>query len=333
MSIIKKEFPGSQATLYLATSIITENVRKRLQNFTNFSNRYNSAYLTEVDEQAEAARLLADDSTRTMGHETVRLELVLTAAVCLKRFRAFKRYIAFAFPENTQLYWSNAGWNFYTAASNQKWQAVKSLCEASLSFMSANLVALSASQNMPAGFVQTFEDAFEAFTVQMNLFYQKTELAKTGTETKLIANNALYRVVMDNFCLAGQTIFEDSPAVSSEYSYEAVSAMISPDNGSGIVAEIVRDEDGVMVAMPNVELSIIGTDKSSTTDAQGRGELQQLASGAVKLRVVADGFEERIIDMELTGTTKHINIVMVPLFEGEFEIGSAPAEEVVSQKS
>jgi hypothetical protein len=321
---VTKEYPGSQQVLYLATDTIIANVRKRLDQFHEFKNLYTETFLQSVEQKRTNAMMLADEAARTYGHESVRAELVLVAAVCLKRFRSLKRYIATAYPSNPSQALNSAGWGYYTDASNQSWADVSSLCEASIKFIGEHLSELTAGNNMPVGFQQMFIDSFDIYTTTFKLFDQRLQAARTGTESKLVANNDLYHTVMDYFCLDGQNIFEDSFAISREYSYEAVSEMLAPSGPSSLVVETVKDEDGVMVPMSSVEISIVGTDIHETTNAAGRAEANRIANGPIKVRATADGFEDRLIDVTLDGTRKHLKIVMVPLFEGEMTVGASP---------
>jgi hypothetical protein len=329
---ITKEYGGSQQVLYLVTDLIVANVRKRLE----FSPRIDEDYLVSVEAKRVAAALLPDEATRIMRHESVRDELVLVAAVGLKRFRALKRYIAMsaAFRANPQTFWKACQWEKYGSAANQKWADVASICEASQKFLNDHLEELTADENMPETFPDLFESDFAAFTLKYNLFKQRLEEARTGTETKLAANNDLYHTVMDNLCLNGQLIFEDSPAISSEYSYEAASQMLDKGDGSALGVKVTQDIDGVMVAMPGVDVFIVGTSIHETTNGTGATDINRLADGPIKVRLVADGYEERLIDMVMDGTRKMLRVVMVPLFEGEMKVGSdVPAAQPVVEKS
>ncbi|MEP7169903.1 MAG: hypothetical protein ABI855_11085 [Bacteroidota bacterium] len=336
MTEVTKDYPGSQQVLYLATDTITANVRKRLANFFEFKELYTEAFLTSVEQKRINAALLPDEAMRAMGHDSVRDVLVIVAAVCLKRFRSLKRYIATApaFSSNKESFWNACGWrDHYAAAANDSWQDVSALCEASIKFISDHLPELSAGHNMPAGFPQQFIDSFADYTTTFNLFEQRLEAARTGTEAKLIANNDLYHTVIDFFCLDGSHIFEDSFAISKEYSYEAVSEMLSPSGPSAIAVETVKDEGGVEVAMPSVDISIVGTSIHETTNGEGHAEINRIANGPVRMLAKADGFKDQIIDITLDGTRKQVKIVMAPLFAGEMKVGVSQEPGVRSSES
>jgi len=234
-----------------------------------------------------------------------------------------------AFKSDPETFWKACQWERYGDAANQSWSDVSEICEASVKFISDHLTELTADNNMPLSFQDLFESDFSAYSLKLELFGQRLEEAKNGTENKLIANNELYHILMNNLCLTGQYLFEDSPAKSSEYSYEAVSTMFDHGSPSAVAVRAMQDIDGVMVPMANVDVSIVGTDIHESTNAEGAAEITRLSNGALKVRLRADGFEERIIDMEMDGTRKMLKVVMIPLFEGEMKVGS----EAVSQQT
>ena len=123
MKEVTKEHPGSQQVLYMATDLIIANVKKRQPAFLEFSERYTTEFIDSVAAKRTVASQMADEATRVMRHESVRDELVLVAAICLKRFRSLKRYIALAqaFKADPETFWKACQWERYTAAANHSW--------------------------------------------------------------------------------------------------------------------------------------------------------------------------------------------------------------------
>ncbi|MEP7171089.1 MAG: carboxypeptidase-like regulatory domain-containing protein [Bacteroidota bacterium] len=313
--------------LYLASDLIIANVRKRLPVFFDYSERYTGTYLDSIATKRATASQLPDEAMRTMRHESVRNELVIVAAVVLKRFRALKRYIALstAFKSNPETFWKACQWEKYASAANQSWVDVTAIGEASIKFITEELSQLTADHNMPGSFQDLFEADFLVYQNKLKLFEDRLQEAKTGTESKLDANNELYNLVIQELCLTGQYLFEDSAAISSEYSFEAVSQMLEPGSPSAVAAKVTQEIDGVMVPMQNVDVTIVGTDLHESTNAEGAAEITRLSEGPVRVRFTADGFVPQTIDTTLDGTRRMLKIIMVPLFTGEMKVGSEGA--------
>ncbi|MEP7168492.1 MAG: carboxypeptidase-like regulatory domain-containing protein [Bacteroidota bacterium] len=317
-----KSFPGSLPNLFLASDILLDNVAKRLPQFNNLKKYYDQAYLESLRTELRNAEKMPDDAARSLWHQSARTNVVDSAAVCLTLFRGLKRYTFTAFPIDTQNYYDSMGIGAYSSASNQSWDSCKSLCTSMINFIAAHLGALTANENMDAEYQQTVIDAALDFNTKLLTFYQQEERAKTSANDRNTACGEIYKKIIS--CgLDGQYIFESNETIRKEYSFEAISDMISPKTAAGMIVETSRDENGVSVQMPGVEISIIGTDKTGTTNAEGITEFTQLPETTLKIKAKADGYEDRIIDFNTeAGVTRRLKIVMVPLFEGEMNVGT-----------
>jgi hypothetical protein len=187
--------------------------------------------------------------------------------------------------------------------------------------MSNNSTALQANQNMPATFPELFSTAFENYKTKHSEFTAKLSSSKTGTEEKLVKNNTLFAAIME-CCKDGFHIFEDDgDAIRDQYSYEAVNEMITGGGSSALAVQASKEVDGETVPMSGVDIHILGTDKHETTNDAGRTEDIRLKEGLVRFRASADGFEDLVIETTLDGTRRLLKIVMIPLFEGEMNVG------------
>jgi hypothetical protein len=317
-----KAFPGSLPNLFLASDIIIDNVEKRLSQFSQQKALYKQTYLDGLRLELAACENMPDDAARSLWHRNARTNVVNTAAEVLRLVRGLKRHVYTAFPENTSDYYRAMGLTeYYASAANQSWDSAKALAVASKNFIADHLDELTANENMKPEFQQEFSDAALAFNQKLGIFYQKEELAKTAAASRMTACGNFYKKII-SACLDGQYIFESDETIRKEYSYEAVSEMISPPAAAGLIVETARDSDGKLVPMPGVEISIIGTDKSGITNATGHSEFYQLAETSLKIKAKADGFQDLIIDFDTeAGVTKRLKIVMVPLFDGPLQVG------------
>jgi hypothetical protein len=317
-----KLYPGSLPNLFLASDIILDNVRKRLPQFTDHKSYYSETFLDGLRLELRATEGMPDDATRALWHKQARTNVENAAAFSLQLFRGLKRFVYTAFPENTQDYYIAMGLGYYASAANKTWDSVKALCVAANGFIAENLDALTANDNMNPEFQEEFLTASADFNTKLGIFYQKQELAKTGASDRNTACGAIYKKII-GCCLDGQYIFESDDTIKKEYSFEAVSEMVSPPTSSGIIAKAVHEVDGVMVPMPGVEISIVGMDKSGITTIAGTTEFTQLPEASLKIRARADGYEDLLLDFDTeAGVTSRLRIVMIPLFDGPMQVGA-----------
>ena len=76
------------------------------------------------------------------------------------------------------------------------------------------------------------------------------------------------------------------------------------------------------IPLAGAEISVSGTERTVTTDSQGRAEMGQLPAGAITGTVAADGYNNIPFSLTLeAGTTGRVSVIMTPLFEGELRVG------------
>ncbi|MEO5571760.1 MAG: hypothetical protein ABIT08_04090 [Bacteroidia bacterium] len=321
-----KTIPGSIPNLFLASDIIITNVEKRLVKFTELKTSYSVTFIEGLRSELQACENLPDEASRALWHRQARTNVISSGDDCLALVRRLKRYVYTAFPVNTSDYYRAMGLTeYYAAAANSSWESMKALCTASIKFVADYSQELIANQNMKPDFEQQLTDTAGIFNQKLGIFYQKESLSKTAAASRMTACGNFYKKII-SCCLDGQYIFENDDTVSKEYSYEAVTQMISPPTAAGLIVEASRDSDGVKQPMPGVEISIIGTDKKGVTNASGTTEFSQLPETSLKIRAKADGFQDLIFDIDTeAGVTKRLKIVMVPLFEGSMTVGAEAA--------
>jgi len=125
----------------------------------------------------------------------------------------------------------------------------------------------------------------------------------------------------------GWQFFKNS-AIQSQFSFEAVSSMLSPAGAAAAIVTVVNANNQPLLA----EVSIQGTDKSGTTNAQdGKCELTQLSGGQTTFIISADGYAPRqMVGMINTGTTFRLTVNMVPLFS---TVSSDSGQETVAENN
>jgi len=93
---------------------------------------------------------------------------------------------------------------------------------------------------MPDTFIEQFDAARESWRINYLAFADAMDVSRVGTQIKVEANNAIYRVLIDTICDDGQLYFKDDEAVRREYSFEAVSEQVSPSGSSTAVITVLK---------------------------------------------------------------------------------------------
>ena len=258
------------------------------------------------------------EQARALTHETTKPDRITFSAACLHQWQYVKRYIAGAFePEYYVMNWNAAGWSHYSEAANQNREQVRALMNNGSNYITLNTAALSANSNRPASFPTDFRTAETAFHTAYDSFLQDEETVRIGTEDTITANNDIYAEAID-LCLDGQAIYTNSGEIIRLFSFKAVSELVTPLGASTLVVTVTSNE----MPFAGAEISVSGTERTITTDSEGRAEMEQLPSGAITGTVTTDGYTNMPFSLTLeTGTTGRITVAMTPLFEGELRVG------------
>lgn len=311
-------YPGSQPALYQVCRTLWANCQSNLADFTAFKPAYDAALITSRLASITASEAMPTEQARTLTHETKRQDMMELSKTCLQQWQYLKRYIAAAYAtEYHDMNWNAAGWSHYSEAANQNWEQVRALMNEGSLYISQNNATLSANENMPAGFSASFRASELDFNAAYDAFLQAEETARLGTENKITANNDIYAQAIE-LCLDGQAIYTNSGEIKRLFSFEAVSELVSPRGASTLVVTVTTDD----MPLAGAEISINGSDRTVTTDGNGRAEIGQLAAGNITGNVAADGYNTMPYSITLeTGTTGRIAVAMTPLFTGELKVG------------
>ncbi len=239
-----------------------------------------------------------------------------------------KRYIAAAWPVDTEDYWMAAGWSSFEAASGQMWAKTKELNTAGMQFIAANTAALLADENMVATFTETYAAACEAFSAKLQEFIVSEQDAQIGTAAKLTANNGIFARVMQ-VCMDAKVIYADDETMLNLFSFSAVSSLVEPAGASTAIITVINDTTNAPMA---AEVEVVGSDKAVLTDAStGKCDIAQLASGTTQFVIRADGYMEAPLTMELeTGVASRATVRMMPVV---FAFGGDQSSVVNPQSS
>jgi hypothetical protein len=311
-----KTIPVSQQVLVLAARIIYNNVLSNIGRFTAYKAKYNDDFINQLQTDATDAANMPSEQERAREHKELRVAMVDQSKICRMKWQMLGGYIAEAYAGNDQNINTNknaAGWKYYENASGESWSSVTGLMQEGKTYIQNNLDKLTADGHMPTTFPTEFKTAFTDFTTMQNNFYAAQHTAHAGTVSKSNSMNDVY-ISCIACCKDGVIIAGDDAEFAQLFSFERAVAMVEPQGASAVAADVTNSATGLPLA--GADVSVVGTDKSTVTDAGGRGEINQLASGPVQIKVSADGFTDQFINTTLTGTRQRIDVSMVPLFAG-----------------
>ncbi len=308
-----KNYPVSQPVLYLVSQIIIDNLRANMGAFEGFSSSYSPAVADELEEKLITARALPNETMRSWEHETIRLEMVEMLPATLKRWKQLKRYIAKAYADDESFIesnWNAAGWEHYEAAGDKNWPSVNSLMQTGNQYIAANSAKLLANNNMPAGFPALFSATAAAFETKTIAFGHAKQHSRSGTDVKVSKNGDLYADII-KVCLDGQFIFEGE-FKEKEFSFSYVSELVQPAGAAEAYIQVLNA--ATKMPLKNVDVLIMGLDKSTVTNKYGESEFTNLQAKKWKLKFMADGMADLFVEHAFeAGVRARIKVQMQPL--------------------
>ena len=312
METTKATFPCSQGALFATDDLIINRLREHLTDFSTFRSIYSDSYCNLLAEKNAAARALPNDQMRSLGHETLRDELITLGTSCRSNFKKLKRYITYSVPAS-QLK-SNldaAGWQHYEEAGNDNWVALMDMMDMGLLYINDRSVQLQANGNMPISFRDVFAESAATFNTTYLLFEEAQQDARAGTFAKLELCNEIYSLISD-VSKDSAVIYENNAVLRDQFTFSTVCGLVAPAGASGAVITVMNAEtDMPMVATVSVQ----GSSKNGTTNsATGRCDFTQLAAAETVFVIDANGFVSQSITRSLNaGATSYIAVDMEPL--------------------
>ena len=292
----------TQQELYSISKLAWNSCTQHLADFTAFKPRYDATFITDQERLISNAETLPDDQARSSVAEAQRIQLTDLADKCLANWQKLKRYIADAFPTNLQKpELEQAGQDYYSKAGNYNWDSIQGLLTSGQEYITNKQTTLEANNNMPPTFATDFATDKDAFNTLHRTFLDSEETARQGTATKIEANNTVHANLM-SMLLDGQEIFRNDQAVRKQFVFSDLLYLIRGAGVAGLRGTVTNQADGV--AIPNVAVSIAGTNKRTTTDDQGKYTITPVPAGTYNFIFDAPGFQQQIIEAQeiKTGT-------------------------------
>jgi hypothetical protein len=325
---IKSKYACSQSALYQICLLIALNCKSKIADFGLFSAAYTLTFVDAIIAAIQQAEQMPGEEARAEQHKLLQEQLKRINKDSLKSWQYLKRYIAKLYPDSPEMQetaWIAAGWNHYD--SNNDWKETKACLKMGSEYIKNHKTELLANDNMPATFEAMYNVQMTLFTDTYTDFGLAIEAAEVGTDDKLTANNDIYDRII-TVCLDGQVIFEGNDTLQGQFSFENVGKNVAPPAGSAVKFHVINPVTGLPIM--GAEISKKGSDKKVSTNAKGDAEMNQLASVETEFIFKADGFSDKTVSVDLTGTTKSVEVSMEPLFQGEMNVGASPEAGVES---
>jgi hypothetical protein len=298
----------TQQQLYAIGRAAWQNCNDRIADFTAFKAKYTALFITAKINAINDAEALPDDEQRKAVASLLREQLSVKAAECRDSWQRLKLYIEEAYPENEQQIQLNAaGAAHYDGAGKENWDSVKRLMLDGDAFITANTVALSAADNMPAGFPVAFATVKSEFETLYSNFINASLNTEVQTQGKITANNTVY-TDLTSMLKDGQRIYKDDEAVRKLFTFDQLLNDIAGSGPAGIKGTVT---DGTN-PLEGVSVKIIGPNITAFTDEDGKYSFT-LSAGTYSLLLTKPGFQDQQIDNIVLepGVTKTVDVVMI----------------------
>ena len=204
-----------------------------------------------------------------------------------------------------------AGQNYYRDASRQDWESTVMMNTNAKNYLAtpANVTALTAGNNMPAGFVATQKTASDNFDA-LYASFKLAEVTSVETAAKIKANNACYQTGIQMLKDA-QIIFINEPEILTKFVFKNLLDLINPPI-AGIKGTVKETNTNLALASATITAQLDGEPAIAVAlDADG-AFAKQLAEGMYKITVSAVGYVDQVFDMDLKLTgLKTLNVEMV----------------------
>lgn len=300
------------AVLYYVLKTMWKSCKTNREAMSEMRGIYTDEFIDTMILQIAAAEALPDDAARSATHEQIRMQMEPLATICCSNWRLLKMCIRNSSPESErEIMYTAAGWGDYESAAHNSWTSVISMMQQGSEFIAKNYdILFDEGKNMPENFPDLYNASSDAFISKYDLFIEARQTAEIGTAQKIEANNAIYRKTID-MGLDGQECFYNNDELRKQFTFDAVAGLISPAGASGIVITVTNAETNQPLIAEIVD-SV--TDRSVSTNSDGRGEMLNLSSGDTTFLITCDGYTQQAINYTLkTGTTGRLEVKMVPI--------------------
>jgi len=226
------EYPCTQLELYAVLRIALSSYRENIVAFSNFKGFYDDQWGQDFEDAIDAAAAIPDFQARDEASESALIVLEKKGNECANKWQDLKRYITSTtgWEDLQKPKLEAAGSTIYRKASTGNWEVMKGLMLTANTFITNNLAALKADQNMPNGFDGEFDTLRVAFNGLYDDFTDKTQDQEQVTDEKVDENNAIHKTGA-GMLGDGQAIWRDNASMADRFTFDQILKIVRGSHG------------------------------------------------------------------------------------------------------
>ncbi len=287
MKETKSQYSTPQEILYsvclAAWNLCSDNIKR----FTALKAFYTEVFIANAMAAVQAAKQLPESRQTLAARKEARINLVNGTRQVQANWQLLKVYITKAFAKDlakTKL--EAAGSALYVKASIDNWSAVRSLIDTANTFITNNLDALMANDNMPETFPVVFSENGTS-CINLSILFAQVDMEKEmATILKVDANNTVYAGAIE-MLKDGQQIFKDDAAVKKQFTFSYLVSLYQGDGSANLKGYIVntlnQPIEGVVVQTQDMKYT-------ATTNDKGYYRISRIAEGTYIFNVTCPGY-------------------------------------------
>jgi Carboxypeptidase regulatory-like domain len=301
--------PCSQNAFVSATSLCIDLLSEHATDLMSVKPKYTVPFFEALRSDLQAADLMPDDKTRRALAADALLVSDADRAALVKLILFFKSYITDTFEKSR---WENvyaqAGFDYFTKAKNGDWTSMTGFISSAIPFLEDNKTALMSNDTMPPTFIADFNAAVTKTKASYNAWLALSK-GMSKADAKVEAFNAVNTTLSAALKVANVFYADSNPALAHQFTFTAQLSQVQGTKNAGINGKVLNADKK---AIPNLVVTIQGSDKTSGCDKDGRYEITPLSMGKYTVIFTAPGYVTQVFKDEIvkTGVMTRVNVEM-----------------------
>lgn len=302
------KFRGRQQNLYTLSRKAWGYCQEHISDIQKAKAMYTPAFIADMLQQVDTAEAIPDYYNRKDLPKDDYSKMQAAALAVLEQWQMLKDYITDAFEKNLlKSKLEAAGHAYYRPAATRTWDSVASLINSANTFMKANLAALQANGNMPAGFPTAFEDLGKTFNDLRMAYFGKGDNKDALSKDKADADAEVHQSLMKMLRLANR-VFKNKPEIGEKFVYANLLREVRGNQAAGLKGTITAAS--TKQPIKGAVIRAIGTEYHASSGNNGRFSLA-MASGSYNIEVSAPGYQTVVIKRKIeVGIQHRFNLAM-----------------------